>query len=256
MQGRRTFYKPIKRGQRGAHLTDGRQIRGVMKYVDTAEHLTTIPVGALRPYETVLVYEPFCMAVLQDISNPHDLGSWELMDHPWVVQMQLLANLELLQFKNELVLDFVDTHAITQGSDGDPVAVATAYNDDFDTLDDKWKLDAWIKSSEEIPAGSEVLMTKGGNPLGEAIVLEEPISEIWLSELMGMINPDASVRSSLVDANNSTVEITVEVQLPVGSDNLTTNITAKVMTSDDDFEHVRVILATATEEVVFEALPE
>lgn len=252
MQGRRTFFKPIKRAQRGAHLTDGRLILGAMKYVETPEDLTRIPYGALAPYEMVLVYDPFSMAVLQDISNPKEIGSWLIMDHPWVVQQNILANLELLQFKNALALDFIDTHAVTQAADGDPVSVSTAYNNDFDSLDDKWKLDALITTDVKIPAGSTVTLTKGGNPLGD-FELDEAIDEIWLSELMVKAHPDAGVRSSLVDANDSTFTMTVEVELPEGADPLTVNINVKVMTSDDDFEHVRVVLGTDDVEAVFEA---
>lgn len=253
MQGRRVFYKPIRRKQKGGKLADARSIYGALKVVDTPQHLTTIPVGALHPYEPVLVLNPAGYWSLQDITNPHDLGSWEYFEHPYLTAQRLEAKLELLMFKEELELDFINTITAAQAGNGDPVTVETVYKNDFDQLDDKWLLDAWIESDEPIPVGSEITMSKGGNPLGAPIELESPIQSIWLSELMGMINPDASVRSPLVNANDSTVSIEIAVELPEGSDDLTANINFKVITSDDDFEHRRIVIGEDDVEAVFEA---
>lgn len=258
MHGKRIFTKPIRRKQRQGKIAEGRYVFGALKVVPTPEDLVRIPKGALQPYEPILVLNPGSYWSCSDIANSDNPASWNFFEHPFEIAKRTEAKLELLMFKNDLELDFVNSITLNQASAGQPISVTTEFNHDFDTLPDKWLLDEYVKFEDPIPAGSVItLFVDGiapGNEYGEPFELEEDLYEAWGNDLRKKTGEDDPL-IQLQTRNNETYIYGMAIWVP-GSDPITMDVTfqLRVTTEDDGFEFINLLIKEETTEATFNVI--
>lgn len=104
----------------------------------------------------------------------------------------------------------------------------------FEVLTEVWKVDAEIHTTHAIPAGSRISMSYNEGPAFE-VVLEEEIpadGSAFLSELILMANPDAEVRTALLDHAGRVDTWHFDIRSAVTYE---TTLTVASTTSHDDF---------------------
>ncbi len=195
-------------------------------------------------------------------SDGFDLGAEYESTTVWTLTFSAAGNYDitfsLIDAETEdLIADFSDAaqvdvkNAVESLSleQNEGILKATAiYSEGLSDVDEAWKVDVWIESNEKIPAGSEIMISYQGGEYG-SVTLSEETDKIWLSQLIADAFEEGDYRTSLAGHEGQEIFFELEVELPEGE--LTTEISATIMASNDDFSHKMVELAGLTEEIIF-----
>lgn len=103
----------------------------------------------------------------------------------------------------------------------------------FPVLTDDWKLDADIRSSHAIPAGSVITISNAGLEFVVAIEEEVAAGEVmYLSDMILAANADAIVRTALLDHAGLTLAWLFDIRSPLTYE---TTLSVAVVTANDGF---------------------